>query len=394
VFELSPRVDGRPLRVVHCVLSLDVGGLERIVIDLVRIGKQRGGEISVLCLERPGPLAAAAVSHGAAVACLKKPPGISRRTVRLAEEFLADTRPDVVHTHQIGPLWYVGLAARRARVPGVIHTEHIDNVVKAKGFWKKLKCRGLWHRAARYTERFCCVSEDIARSAARWRTVSRRKLDVVLNGVDVERFADRSTTPSLRPELGLAGDVKVIGTVGRLAEVKRQDLLLRGFARLHATVPKTHLLIVGDGPERGPLVELACELGISQATTFAGYQAEPERFLQIMDLFALTSRLEGLPMALLEAWAAGLPAVATAVGGVPDLVKHGENGLLIPSGDEDGLVLSLKSMLDDVNLAATFARRGQALVREHYSLQRMALDYEARYMELLSGKRAERECAF
>ena len=119
--------------------------------------------------------------------------------------------------------------------------------------------------------------------------------------------------------------------------MKRQDLLLKGFARLRRSAANVHLLIVGDGPERKRLVELAGELGVSKSTTFAGYQSKRRALLRIMDVFALTSRLEGLPLAILEAWAAGVPVVSTAVGGVPDLVKNRENGLLIPSGDEEGL---------------------------------------------------------
>ncbi len=376
------------MRVLHCVLSLDVGGLERIVLDLARMGKQNGTDVSILCLERFGTLEAEAKHHGIAVSCLHKPPGIHDETVRKAEDFLWQEKPDIVHAHQIGALWYVGRAAGLAGVPAVLHTEHIDNVAKAKGWWKKLKCRTLWNRAAQYADRFCCVSADIARSVGRWRTVPRRKIDVVLNGIDAELFSDRSAAGSLKNELGIPVGVKVIGNVARLNEEKRHDLLLRGFARLRERMADVHLLIVGDGPERARLIDLARRLGISNATTFAGYQSRRERYLQIMDVFALTSRMEGLPLALLEAWAAGVPIVCTAVGGVPDVVKHGENGLLIPSGDEDGLVRALGELLDDPSKASLYARRGQALVQERYSLQRMAADYQRRYTDLLSAKRA------
>jgi glycosyltransferase involved in cell wall biosynthesis len=380
------------LRVLQCVLSLDVGGLERIVLDLARVGKRNGADVSILCLERLGKLEAEARAHGIAVTCLHKPPGINDETVTKAADFLTHTRPDIVHTHQIGALWYVGRAAGCVGVSAVLHTEHIDNVAKAKGWWRKLKCRGLWNRAARHADRFCCVSADIARSAGRWLTVPRRKIEVVLNGIDAELFADRLAAASLKDELGIPVDVKVIGNVARLNEEKRHDLLLKGFARLRAKTANVHLLIVGDGPERQRLADLANELGIANSTTFAGYQSRRERYLQIMDVFALTSRMEGLPLALLEAWAARVPVVCTAVGGVPDVVKHGENGLLIPSGDEGALVAALSSLLDNPQQAASYARSGQALVQERYSLARMAADYQKHYTELLSAKRTE-QCA-
>jgi sugar transferase (PEP-CTERM/EpsH1 system associated) len=365
----------RPTRVVHCVLSLGVGGLERIVVDLVRMARRRGEIVSVLCLEQPGVLAAQVEASGADVYCLNKPPGIDAETSLKAEEFLARTKPDLLHTHQIGALWYAGRAARRAGVPAVIHTEHIDNAAKTKGLWKKLKLRTLWRRSAKYADYFCCVSRDIARSAARWWTVPKRKIRVVLNGIDTDRYNDHPSSAMLRQKLGIANDVKVIGNVGRLNEVKRQDLLLRAFARLREQVANLHLLLVGDGPEKERLKDLASTLGISSAVTFAGYQLQPESYLQVMDVFALTSRLEGLPLVILEAWAAGLPVVSTSVGGVPGLIDDNENGLLIPDGDETALVAALKALLNDPKLASMIAARGRSLARERYSLSRMDANY-------------------
>ena len=127
----------------------------------------------------------------------------------------------------------------------------------------------------------------------------------------------------------------MIGTIGRLNEVKCQDLLIRSFHRVQAQIPDTRLLLVGDGPKRADLHALAEELGLSGSVHFAGYQAQPESYLQVMDVFALTSRAEGLPLAVLEAWAAGLPVVATRVGGIPRLIDDGRTGLLIDSGDEE-----------------------------------------------------------
>ena len=160
---------------------------------------------------------------------------------------------------------------------------------------------------------------------------------MVPNGIDTAAFATKGGCESLRRDLGIPHGVPVIGTVGRLNEVKSQDLLIRSFAQISNHDPKPHLLLVGDGPERHRLQQLAEDLGISERVHFAGYQSRPEQFLHVMDIFALTSRLEGMPLVILEAWAAGLPVVASRVGGVPKMLAQGQTGLLFDSGDEAAL---------------------------------------------------------
>src|SRR5262249_7856644 len=226
-----PRGDfRRPLHVAHGVHALDVGGLERIVVDLARVGRERGHRVSVICLEHPGSLAPSAEGAGAAVMSFGKRPGRAQELTTRAAELFASLRPDDLHTHTPGALWHLGPAARASRLP-ILHTEHVDNVGKARGWWAKLKTRALWHRAARYAGRFCCVSDDIARSALRWLTVPASKVDVVLNGIDTTRYADRGSREEIRARFGIPTDARVIGAVGRLNEVKRQDLLLRAVAR-------------------------------------------------------------------------------------------------------------------------------------------------------------------
>jgi glycosyltransferase involved in cell wall biosynthesis len=368
----------KPPHVLHAVLSLDLGGLERLVLDLVRVGQRRGSRQLIVCIERPGKLADQARELGAEVFCLDKPPGRSTAAINDAATLLSKLRPDVVHTHQIGALWYLGQAARQERVP-VVHTEHSDHVAHARGWWNKLKNRLRWRASGRLAQRFCCVSEDIARSVARWGTVPRGRIEVVLNGIDTELYADRSAGGAVRSELAIPAEARVVGTIGRLVEVKRQDLLLRAFAGLPREGAELRLLIVGDGPERPHLEALASELGIRERSIFAGYQSRPERYLQAMDIFALTSRHEGLPLALLEAWAAGVPIVSSAVGGVPKVVEHGRAGLLFASGDEAALIRSLRQLLGDASLATRLAEAGRAVVKERYSLERMADDYARQY---------------
>ena len=374
------------LHVVHGVLSLNIGGLERIVVDLVRTGRERGQRTTVVCIEQRGALAPLVEAVGGEVRSLDKPRGRSAKALCDAASLLSSLNPDVVHTHQVGALWYLGQAASSAGLP-VVHTEHSDHVAHSRGWLAKLKVRWMWRQSSRLAHRFCCVSDDIARSVRRWGTVPRAKVDVVLNGIDPAVYAQSTAGAEVRMSLGIPAGALVIGTVGRLVEVKRQDLLIQAFARLlglgkHAN---TWLLLVGDGPERPRLEQLASRLGVAQRTIFSGYQSQPQRFYQAMDLFALTSRHEGLPLSLLEAWASGLPVVMSAVGAIPQTVAHGVNGMLFESGDVTALTETLEGLLDSPAWLSQLGRRGRQLVERKYSLSRMADNYEAHYLALTAG---------
>lgn len=376
-----------PLHIVHGVLALDVGGAERLVLDLCRAAVGAGHRVSVVCVERPGKLAPEAVALGAKVVSLDKPTGRHAGFVGKAAEVLAGLRPDVVHTHQTGAALYLGPAARMLapRVP-VVHTIHGNHFRQAGGWRPALRVRLLTREAAKWTDRFCCVSDEIAAAAGRWWTVPRRKLDVVPNGIAVDLPADLPSPAAVRESLEIPPDAAVVGTVGRLAEVKRQDILIRALGLLRAAHPTVRLLVVGDGPERTKLEVLAAELALTDRVRFAGYQPRPEQYLRAMDVFSLTSRSEGFPVSLLEAWRAGAAVAATAVGGIPAVVADGVDGLLFPPGDPAAAAAALGRLLADPGLRQRLAAAGRAALAERYSLDRMAAEYERRYRDLLATR--------
>ena len=375
-----------PLHIVHGVLALNMGGLERIVVDLVRVYRRRGHRVSVLCLEERGMLAPIAETAGATVVSLDKAPGRKPRAVVGGAETLARLRPDVIHTHALGALWHLGPTARELGIP-IIHTAHNDHFRRETGLIKQLKLRLLYREATKFAGRFCGVAEPVTASCGRWGTVKRSKLTTVLNGIDTEIYEDKSSRSEIRALFSIPPTARVVGSVGRLVDVKRQDLLIRAVAELGSGYEDVHLLLVGDGAERPSLEELTRSLGLTSRIHFAGFQQAPQRYYAAMDAFASSSRIEGLPLAVLESWAAGLPVVSTAVGGVPKLVKHGETGLLVPFDDVPALRDALRTVLSDPAKARSMAEAGQRLVREQYSLERMATEYERHYESLVVERR-------
>ena len=374
------------LRIVHGLLSLDVGGLERVVVSLAREGVRRGHKISIVCIERHGELVQEIQIAGTDVISLEKPAGRHNEFISHAGAVLDRLTPDLVHTHQIGAAWYLGAAAAQRNLP-VLHTEHGNQFARVSGGITRLKSRLFYAKAARVIDEFCCVSADVADAVTRWRTVPRRKVKVVPNGIEIGDGAMGSDREIVRESLGIPYDACVIGTVGRLAEVKRQDRLLRATANLRTRRPDVWLLIVGEGSERNRLQELAASLGISDRVCFAGYQSEPIRYLRAMDVFALTSQSEGLPISLLEAWTVGLPVVCTSVGGIPDAVTHNRNGLLVPNNEGSDLECALSHILEWPELAVRLGIAGRETVRVQYSLDTMVNTYEEKYRLLISDSR-------
>ena len=372
---------------MQAVLRLDVGGMERVVLDLCRTAVEQGSKVTLLCLDKPGELSRQALDTGAKVISLGKSEGVDSAMRTCTASLIAEIRPDIIHTHQIGVLWYVGDGAREAGHIPVVHTEHIDNVAKAKGHYRKFRARALWHLAGRNADLFCCVSNDIARSAARWHTVPKAKIDVVTNGIDTGRYSKQHCGDEIRSSLGIPLDAPVIGSVARLDEVKRQDLLIHAVAKLGKEHDDVQLLLVGDGAWRRRLEELAAELNIASRVHFAGYQDRTERYLAALDIFALTSRLEGLPLVLLEAGAVGLPVVSSAVGGIPQALENGKTGVLFPQGDLSALVRALRELLAHPIERARMSDAWHRVVLEKYSLERMAKEYRRRYCELLDDQR-------
>jgi glycosyltransferase involved in cell wall biosynthesis len=258
----------------------------------------------------------------------------------------------------------------------VVHTEH-----GKENYAGSFRRRWLGRLSARYANRIFCLSQDLADALRRNRIVSAERVVVVPNGIDTSRFQNRGKGETLRTALPC--EARVVGTVARLTEIKRQDVLLRGFAKLRRKIPDAHLVIVGDGPLMGFLRQLTAELALDACVHFAGHQAEPEPFYELMDVFALTSRSEGMPQTIMEAFAAGVPVVASRVGGIPEMIEDRQSGLLFAAGDEEGLARALEEVLDNPNMARRLREAARVRVEEKFHVGRMAADYHGHFIRLL-----------
>jgi glycosyltransferase involved in cell wall biosynthesis len=369
------------LQVTHVVHALDVGGLERNVVNQVREGASLGQDVSILCLEHPGAIAEKVEAMGAEVVSLGKKPGFRPCLIASVRKALLRLRPDVVHTHHPAALFYSGPAAYLGSVPVVLHTEHGHF-----NYATRRRLRWLSWFAGRFTDRYYCLSQDMADAVVGHGVAKREKVRVIQNGIYMSDYRTPCDTSIVRQSLGIPQSAPVIGTIGRLHEIKRQDVLLRGFARVQARIPEVHLLFVGEGPLREELTTLATQLGVADCVHFAGFQDWTPPYLQTMTCFALTSRSEGMPQSVLEACVAGVPVITSRVGGLPELIEHGRTGLLFEPGNDEALATGLLELLTRPDLARRLADAAQSKVTPRFDVRRMAREYHNDCLELLAAK--------
>jgi glycosyltransferase involved in cell wall biosynthesis len=238
-------------------------------------------------------------------------------------------------------------------------------------------------------ERVYCVSPDLV-DECKAAGVRHDKLLLLENGIDTVEYTRRKTVAEAKAELGLPTDRVVIGAAGRLEPEKAFDLLIRAAAELKAG-HNVGLVIVGEGHDRPRLEALAAELGITDRVKLAGWQSDVKRWFEAMDVFALSSRREGLPNVLLEAMALGVPCVATRIAGVPRLITDGVSGRLVPADDLPALVSGLREVLSDAGTADRFRREGRATIETRYSFAARMTTLAKEYDRLLGRAATVRE---
>jgi glycosyltransferase involved in cell wall biosynthesis len=216
--------------------------------------------------------------------------------------------------------------------------------------------------------------------------VPPEKVVSVGTGIDLRRIAEARAGDELASELGLAGRT-VVGTVAKLSPVKGHQHFIAAAAEIAKARPDVVFLIVGDGIRKKELEDMATELGIADRVTFAGVRDDVPSLLELMDVFVLGSLSEGSPNAVLEAMAAGLPVVATDVGGLPEMVIDGESGILVPPGDSDALAEAIGELLDDPSRAETMGRAGLALAMDRHDIEKVVREVEGVMDRLLDASR-------
>lgn len=381
------------LRVLQVIARLNMGGPAHVAALLGgrRLDRERFEPLLVHGSLAPGEasLAELAAEEGAPELFLPElqQPLDPRRDARALARLIGlmrAFRPDVIHTHtaKAGFLGRAAALTLRPR-PAIVHTYH-GHVLE--GYFGRAKS-GVYLRLeralARVSDSLIGVSEATVDDLVRLGVAPRERFEVLRVGLDLAPLAepDRGAGRALRADLGIEpGDVLAV-FVGRLAPIKRLDLLLEALALARASAPGLRLAIAGDGEIRPALERQAAEAGIAGSVSFLGYRRELAPLFAAADLAVLSSDNEGTPVSLIEAAAAGLPAVATEVGGVAEAV--GEDGaLLVPAGDVRALAAALARIAADPELRARLGAAARRTALERFGAGRLLAETEALYREL------------
>jgi len=300
-------------------------------------------------------------------------------------------RPDIVHTHtaKAGMLGRLGAVLAGGARPVIVHTYH-GHVLE--GYFDPLRTatyRAMERRLAGVSDALVGVSTATVDDLVRLGIAPRSKFRVIPVGLDLEPFlsAPPAAGTAFRHEVGASTDDVLLTFVGRLVAIKRPDLLLRAVARARELGAPIRLALVGDGALRPRLERLAAELGVREHVCFAGYRAEMVAVTAAADIAVLSSDNEGTPVSLIEAAAAGKPAVATVVGGVPDVVTR-ETGLLVPAGDAERFAKGIVALTGDPPLRAAMGAQARRRAAQRFSAERLVRDIDSLYTDLINQPRA------
>lgn len=364
------------MRVGFVVHVMQVAGAEVLVAETVR--RLRGRiEPTIFCLDALGTLGERLRAEGVEVVCLGRRPGRDWRVAWRLARAARERRVEVLHAHQYTPFFYSALARilsfSELRVVLTEHGRHYPDLVRPL---RRAVNRLVLDRLADAVNACCAFS---AEGLAHVDGFAGARIEIIENGIDLARYRLAGDREALRRDLGLDPKRRYVTAVARFHPVKDHAMLLRAFARVAEVRSDVDLLLAGDGPLRGELEKFTESLGISGRVRFLGVRSDVPALLQASDLFTLTSVSEAASLTLLEAMASGLAVVVTDVGGNPEIVREGVEGLLVPRGDAEAEAAALLRLLDDPALAAALGGAGRARVEERYQLERTIDSYFALY---------------
>jgi glycosyltransferase involved in cell wall biosynthesis len=351
------------MKIAHIVDSLDIGGAETLVSQMCRLQREQGDDPSVLAWASLGTLGEQMRGEGFAVHA-----DVGKHLLDSTRNFyriFKELRPDAVHLHNPTPTIYAAVAARMAGVPSIISTRH-SLVAPPRRRIEELKYAG----AACFCDWVVGICDATVNNLKAIRSAPARKIVRVYNGATPLKRVAKEGWP---PKSGFT-----LVYVGRMESVKNHALLLRAFQAALSTMPELRLWLVGDGGERETTMRLAVDLGIAERVTFWGQQLDVAPFFSAADVFVMSSRSEGLPISLLQAFSLGVPAIVTDVGGMSEVVKLSQAGYTVSATDSAEMAAAMLQMASSEATQAKFSANAKVAFNAHFTLQ---ITFDA-YMEL------------
>jgi glycosyltransferase involved in cell wall biosynthesis len=393
-----PRFDTDSPLVVHMIDELPRDGAEMLLLDLMR-HREPGLRYAVVCIIRGGPLEEEFARIGIPVIIFGRRGKLDVSLVLRLTSWLRRNRAAIVHTHLFTADTYGRLAAKLAGVPAVFSTVHTMPSPPRAGSaklaslsavfsnlhnnpWKGGFRKAIDRLFARLSTRVIGCSEEVTQALMR-DGIPAERLIAIPNGIDLRKFTQVSGE-GVRAEFGLPADRPLLGVVGRLHPAKDHENLFRALAAMpQARAGEVSCLVVGTGELQDALHAMVRQMGLEPCVVFTGMRTDVPRLVAALDVFVMPSRWEGLPIALLEAMASAKPVICTRVGGIPDVVRDGDNGLLVDASDPAQLQQRIAQLLDSPDERTRLGLRARDTVIERFDVTRTAAAYNNLHRQAL-----------
>lgn len=379
------------INVLHIYQNSKIGGIQQQILSIVREYDREKFNPIVCCFGPKMELGKEIEKAGIDFVALNRKRynkfsvGIIVDLYRLMKE----RNIHVLRTHKYRANLYGRIAGKLAGVPVIVASEHnIYRNEKEKRFLRRITNKIL----SIVTDKMVTVSDAIRKDILRYDRFPPSKIMVLHNGVDTERFKPGTNYRDMRRQFAISKDDVVIGFVGRLVINKGLNYLIEAVALLKKSF-NVKLLIVGDGSLMEELKKMAKNKGLEESVIFTGMRRDITDILSSIDIFVLSSIKEGFPNSLLEAMAMGKPIVATAIGGIPEIIQHGANGLLVQSADIEGLAAAIKTIIDNPLMAQRIGRAARDFIEKNYSIDATVRKWETLYRQILGQKKLLRRNA-
>lgn len=389
-----PDVEGR-ITVAH-VLEATAGGTRQYLLDVcLGLPRERFAQTAIVSLERNpdfaedlGALRAAGVQVEVVPMVREISPRADLAALRHLRDYFRESPFDIIHAHSSKAGMLARIAAWQARNPAArVYSPHAFAFTMSVSPWRRRLYLLLERLAGRLTDLLVCTCESERELAVRHRIVSPGRAAVVRTGVELRRFRPTGAGHRVREQLGLPERHRVVGTVGAMVEQKGHDLLVAAAPLVLERMPHTTFVIVGSGPLEDELRRAATRLGLGRRMVFLGQREDIPELLSAFDLFVMPSRWEGMPYALVEAMAVGVPALGTAIPGIVDLLEPGHTGWLSEPDSPEALAQAIITALNEEGQSAAMAAAARELVVREHSRERMLDRLGALYERLVEDRR-------
>ncbi len=369
------------INILQLAYGLRIGGMEKVIQNLCRFLDEKRFNVTLCCLTKKGEFADELEAEGHRVYLCSQKTRLNKYIRGLeVGSILGREQIHILHSHNTQAFLDGFLGTRLAKTPVFLHTDHV------REFPDKFRYAVAERIASHFVDEIVAVSHRLKDDLIKYEKIPPQKLTIIHNGTDFCPCKNAETIRALRDEFNVEPKEKIVGCIARMRKQKGYELFLKAAALVINNTRNTKFLIVGDGEEYNRLLNLSIQLGINSRVCFTGPRTDIERVLSIFDIFLLTSHYEGMPVCLLEAMASSIPVVATAVGGVPEVIQDGVSGYLVNSRDPQQIAGRIVTLLSNDNLRIRMGENGLRIYRSRFTVERMIANYTTLYERYLSMK--------